>query len=207
MAGRLFKSKTIEQQTSTLQSFMPGGRPFLACGIDQSNMRRMLTGLAVEMKRSEDLMNDITYEHQIDQTTLLIEEWEKALGLPDPCFPFGNSLAERRKACILKLGAYGTQTTKDFIDVGALFGLNITITVGGCYGILPFPCTLPGTLFLYPQDARHHWRIFMTGAVIPCRFPFVTLFPICFSDGRSDILECLFNILKPSTTILEFIYT
>lgn len=206
MAGRLFLDKTIEQHTQTLQSFMPGGRPFLACGVDQSNMRRLLIGLAAEMKRSEDLLNTITYEHEIGQTTLLLEEWERALGLPDPCFPFGDTVAGRRNACIYKLSAYGTQTEQDFIDVGALFGYTISIEQGRCYGMFPYTCLFPIVFFDSPQSAKFHWRIYITGTVIPCKFPFVTLFPLCFSDGRSDVIECLFNTLKPANTILQFIY-
>ena len=206
MAGRLFNDKTVEQQASTLTSFLPGGRPFLSAGLETSKLRQMLLGLAQEMNRVENLMNEITYEHEINQTTLLIEEWERALGLPDDCFPFGQTLEERRKACIMKLGAFGAQTEQDFKDIGTLFGLTITITQGGCYGMFPFNCKLPAALYDYPQTARYRWRIFVTGFITPCRFPFLQLFPICFSDIRSDVLECLFNILRPANTIFEFLY-
>lgn len=205
MAGRLFHDKTVDQQTSTLQSFLPGGRPFLAAGIDIANLRKLLIGLATEMNRVENLMNEITYEHEIDQTTLLIDEWEHALGLPDACFPVATTLEERRQNCIAKL-AFGVQTEADFVQIGKILGLNITITQGSCYGMFPFPCTLPAAIEDFPQSVRFRWRILITGSIIPCRFPFLTLFPICFSDTRVSYVECLFNRLRPANTIFDYVY-
>lgn len=206
MAGRLFKTKTQLEHSTTLASFLPNGRPFLAKGIPQTNLYKLIYGLAAECARAENLLNDITYEHEIGQTTLLIEEWESALGIPDDCFPKATTLAERRRNVLLKLGGLGLQTAKDFIDLAAVFGVTITIDVGRCYGMFPYNCAFPITFMDSPQTARFTWRVNMWNITPPCIFPFVNLFPICFSSGASNIIECFFNKLRPSNTILTFRY-
>lgn len=207
IAGRLFKTKTDSNQQETLASFVPNGRPFLAKRFPQAKLYKLLWGLALECGRAEGLLNDITLEHEIYQTTYLIEEWERALGIPDECIPVGSTIERRRDMVLLKLGAMGLQSEQDWIDFIAILGYTATIRQGTCYGIFPYTCTFPLYIFNQPSDARFDWEITVIGADVPCIFPFSTLFPICFSDNITNILTCLFNKLKPKNTNLRIVYT
>lgn len=205
MVGRLFKTKTVEQQTETLASFLPGGKPFLAKRLPQTTLYKLLYGLAVETARAEGLLNDLTYEHEIGQTSLLISRWEAALGIPDDCFSIEGSLEQRRKNVLLKLGGLGLQTEADFIDLAAVFGMQITIEKGAAYSFFPFNTLFPIEFVDCPATARFTWRIRLSSVTPACIFPFNNLFPVCFSDGFGTIVECFFNKLKPANTDLIFI--
>lgn len=202
---KLFKYRTKEQEADTLASFLPDGRPFLAKRYSGTTLRGLLLGLGQECLRAEGHLNDMTHEHDIRTTTWLIEEWESALGIPDDCIPVANTLEQRRKNVLLKLSALGLQTQKDYEDLAAVLGGTITIEKGGEYGIFPFT-SFPIEFFDAPMTARFTWRIKIYNIDPPCIFPFNNLFPICFSSGISNIIECLFTKLKPYNTDLKFVY-
>ena len=203
MAGKLFRSKSVEDQTTSLASFMPGGRAFLASRIPSSTLRTMLVGLATELYRADNVLNEITYEHQIDTTTSLIEEWESALGIPDHCFVVADTLAERRDNIIIKLRASGVQSEQDFIDLAELLGFTVYITAGADRGV--FPLGFPAYVFDRPQSARFLMITTVETLAIPLTFAYD--FPIRFGTGLDGVLECLFRIVKPANVELAFEYT
>lgn len=202
MAGKLFKSRTVEEQASSLASFMPGGRPFLAARIDGTKLRALLLGLAQELYRADNSLNDITYEHQIDQTTYLIEEWESALGIPGACIPVADTLAERRTNVLLKLKAHGVQTAQDFIDLMGFLGYTITITPGADIGLFALP--FPARFFDRPQTARFTMFVNIITLEFPNVFPLD--FPIAFANNIFAMLECLLDKLRPANVQLSIAY-
>jgi hypothetical protein len=201
MAGRLFKDKTQDEQAQTLSVFMPSGKAFMAAQIDDSKLRALINGLAVEQWRSENLMNDITYEHQIDQTTLLIEEWERALGIPDQCFKTDGMLEVRRQQVIAKLAA-GIQTAEDFIAFALRLGYTIKTTPGRDLGLFPFTGKFPIMFFDRPQTARYYMRITLVTEVYPNVFPLG--FPLPFGPQFGASLTCLLYKLIPANVSLLF---
>lgn len=203
-AGRLFKPKSVEDQTDSLASFMPGGRPFLAARIDQTNLRKLLYGLAFELYRVENTLNDITYEHQIDKTTGLIDQWESALGIPWSCFGNTGTIEERRSNVLLKLKMHGIQTEQDFKDLAALLGYVIDIQHGSDRGIFPFREGFPIYFFDSSMTARFTQIINIYTINLPNVFPLD--FPINFDGDSSRILECLFNKLIPTSVKTIFHY-
>lgn len=203
MAGRLFKAKTTEEQTTSLAAFLPGGRPFLAAKLSSSTLRTLLVGLGTELSRMEGILNDITYEHQIDQTTSLISQWEAALGIPDGCFSVASSLSDRIRNVSVKLGHMSLQTAQDYIDLGALLGYTVRITAGADRGI--FPLAFPAYVFDSPQTARFLMIVTVETVAIPNVFPLS--FQITFSNGFNTIIECVLKHLVPANVQLSFEYT
>ena len=61
-------------------------------------------------------------------TTELLPDWERAWGLPDPCYPDTTTLDERRKMLILQMTLLGEQSRDFFIRMAAWIGHQITIT-------------------------------------------------------------------------------
>jgi len=203
MAGRLFLDKTAEQQAETLKAFLPGGRPFFAAGMDGTKLAALMHGLAVETWRAENLMNDITYEHQIDQTTLLIEEWEKALGIPDECFTTTVSLEQRRKQVIAKLAA-SIQTAEDFVAFASFLGYDITTIPGRDLGLFPFERKFPIMFFDKPVSARYYMLVTIYLDYLPNVFPLN--FPLPFGPEFAEGITCLLNKLIPVNVSLLFAY-
>jgi uncharacterized protein YmfQ (DUF2313 family) len=202
MAGKLFKEKSVEEQTTSLASFMPGGRPFLAARLPSTTLRKLLYGLGEELYRVDSVINDITFEHQ---TTLLIDQWESALGIPDECFPGTGDLATRRTHVLAKLAALGIQTAQDFVDLATLFGYTIEIIPGANRGLFPFSAGFPVYFFDYKATARFTMFIRMTTLTFPNVFTYT--FPLLFEDRSFSIIECLLEHLRPANTDIVWEYT
>jgi len=62
-------------------------------------------------------------------TIELLEDWERAWGLPDPCFsPMPLTIADRHKILLLKMTLLGTPSRKFYTDWAKFLGYNIYIT-------------------------------------------------------------------------------
>jgi uncharacterized protein YmfQ (DUF2313 family) len=61
-------------------------------------------------------------------TTEMLDSWERAWGLPDPCFKEPQSVEERRKLLVLKMTLLGAQSREFFIGVADWLGYPISIS-------------------------------------------------------------------------------
>lgn len=182
----IFDSKTLQECTESLARYHPNGDLFLAKNVPGTNYNKFLRGLSTEICRAQDLL--ITYIEEIlpDQTTLLIEEWESAVGIPDSCFSAEESTSDRRRDILLKLAASGLQTAQDFVDFGKLFG---------------FVDPDPGVVVVTQGVSK--FEIIIT-------FPFSDAeefpleFPIFFGSTTQGILECMYTKLKPANCSITF---
>jgi uncharacterized protein YmfQ (DUF2313 family) len=62
------------------------------------------------------------------QTVEMLDSWERAWGLPDPCwYPHQWSVSERQAILVQRMTILGAQSRQFFIDVAAQLGYTITI--------------------------------------------------------------------------------
>jgi uncharacterized protein YmfQ (DUF2313 family) len=61
-------------------------------------------------------------------TTEMLDSWERAWGLPDPCYPGPFSVEERRHLLVLKYTLLGAQSREFFYGVADFLGYSISIT-------------------------------------------------------------------------------
>lgn len=234
MSDQLIKDKTLEESADGLTSFMPGGRPFLAARLPGTKLRGLLLGLGNELLRAESTLNEMVKEHDIRTTTNLIEEWERALGIPDCCFSGTGTIEERRLHVLTKLASMSVQTAQDFIDLAQLFGFVVEITPGADPGIFPFGSSIQSrenSVFAlgFPSIFNYVDTDIVTSSFLPLRFfadpqtarfsqivtmhvegglnTFALDFAIQFSAGLTNIIVCLFNRLKPANVELIFEFT
>jgi len=191
--------RTKEEQATSLANYLPGGRVFQQKIVAGSNLRNFLKGLSSELLLVDGYLRTYEEETKPDNTVLLLDEWESAVGIPDDCFFGTGSIAERRTHVLVKLASLGVQTEQDFIDLAALFG--ITVTVGPALGFATFPYTFP-MLFLTPTESRFTILITFT-VIITNEFPLT--FPIVFGDPIIGIVQCLFTKLKPANCDIIFV--
>jgi uncharacterized protein YmfQ (DUF2313 family) len=102
----------------------------------------------------------------------LLPEWEKAWGLPDPCFPSATTITERQNMLVLFMTWMGGQS-RDYFKRVARFSTGYEITIGE---FAPFMCgisrvgdtrhmhelTDPSELFRWyigPPEPRFVWTI------------------------------------------------
>lgn len=191
--------RTPEENTQSIANQLPPGGAFGSGNAQGSNLRQFLSGLGIETGRVNGQLDLFRRETLPDETTLLLEEWERAVGIPDTCFKLGGTVEERRQQVLTKLAALGIQTSEDFVQLADDFGLTVTVESGALY--FTFPAELPIILFPDEQTARFTIVVRYT---LPDALSFTYTFPIGFTTDALTIMECLFRKLKPANCDLIF---
>jgi len=199
----IFVANTDNQNAQSLANYLPNGELFRAKKILESDFRKLLNGLTKEFRRAELKLKEMVDEYDISKTVNLLEQWERALGIPDECFNTnGKSIDLRRKYAIAKLALMNIQTRKDFIDLAAYFGYNITIENGDIYS--GFPLKLPILLTSSKKVARY--TMIITFVDIDKFNVFPLTLPFQLGGDETSFLRCLFQKLKPAHIRLLFRY-
>lgn len=192
-----------DKSISRLAQHLPSGPAWEAKIRPESNFYKILRGLVKELSRVEAQIQDVADEHDIDQTLNLLPEWEESVGIPDSCFTTEVSLEQRRTNVKLKLGRLnGTVTNQDFVDIAEILGFEVEIIPGSTFAL--FPLSFPLPFVASPTVARFTMRVQVNNTPPPGVFPIA--FPLIFTGASSNILECVFNILKPAVTVIDFVY-
>lgn len=182
-----------------LARYLPKGRLFEGAFIADSNLRGFLCGLAGELMDAQNYITELEYEYFPNRGTRFIEEWEQALGLPDKCLGRGDTIEERRRDILLKLAASGVQTVDDFVRLGEIFGIELSISNGANHS--SFCTSFPHLFVNNPADARY---------LIVVQLPpegsdgFCYDFCAIFGDVTQNALKCLLEELKPANTRLVY---
>lgn len=199
----LFEPNTKEDNALILAAHMPEGRAWEA-GFDlESNMGKFIAGLAVEFYRLQLLTKELSIEMDIDQTSELLIEWEKSVGIPNSYFNTDETIERRReqvKQLFTNFG--GVQIAEDFVRVAAFFGITITVTAGADVGVFPLP--FPIRFFGNITEVTHTIIIEITDTGASGVF-FPLDFPLDFSTGGATFLQGIFDILAPANVQVIFI--
>lgn len=214
-----FIPNTIEENTQFFANMLPGGQPFEAKNIYDSNLRKLLRAFSIEGFRlqgkiyelsEEDLITvyDITKSSGYDfakGTTNLIEAWESALGIPDECFntkPSELSIEQRRKQVLCKFAKLNLTTEQEWINLAKLFGFDIVI-------IHPSDdSTFDYTFDFYMWDSEKEQRFTMIIRFLNMAAPenvFDCTFDFTFDDSFPFIM-CLFEHAKPANVNIVYEY-
>ena len=195
----LFKCHDLTEHAESIAKFLPGGELFTAAHIPDTVYNDFLRGIGRINLEAEGFLKLFDNELDINTTTAFLEAWEETLGIPDGCFDTNTDLETRRTQVLIKLASLGVQTEQDFVDLAALYGVDIAIVTGDELGI--FPLTFPFFFFDSPKCARNTIVVFYEVAQTNT---FSYTFPLLFGDEAIPTLECLFNRLVPATTMVIF---
>ena len=191
---------SAEEYREALAGLLPTG---LAWPRDpQSTLQRVLASLAVELERIDMRAAQLLAETDPATTSELLPDWERVVGLPDPCVTTEQTVAERRQALEGRLTSVGGQSRRFFIELAARLGYSITIDEFASSGA----ATAAGIPFTGDGWA-HTWRVNVptTVAVTPFRVG-------AGSVGEplrvwsNEVIECQFNRYKPAHTVVLFAY-
>lgn len=169
-----------------------------------STLAALSEALAVEFSRIEQRVNDLLLEVDPLTANEMLSDWERLLGLPDPCNPNPESGDERRAQIIAAIRrTRGGQSRQFFIDLIKSFGFDITITEHR-----PFVAGSPaGDPLENTADWAHTWSVNLEEAAFfyfraglgSAGEPLVTF--------KNDYVQCLLNKLKPAHTFIIFTAT
>jgi hypothetical protein len=190
---------TKSQQALTIANYLPGGSVFGAAKVTGTNIRNLLLAFANELLQADFLISKFRIDIVPDETEHFIDEWEKAVGIPDSCFDGSGTDIERRLAIVVKLASLGIQTDSDFITLAAKFGLVVTVESGAVHGT--FPYELPIKIYATEKIAR------FTIIVRPLTIigeTFIYTFPLTFGTKTLGIVLCIFDKVKPANVDVVF---
>lgn len=192
---------SLEEYTSALQALMPTGQ---AWSRDPGSVQTaVLSAIAAELVQSDSDALSLLKSAFPATTTLMLPEWEAALGLPDDCaIGETDSIALRQNAVVTKLTATGGQTVAYFMAQAKALGYAVTIKEfrQARAGMSSAGCALNGEDWPFvmqvtaPQTTITYARVGTAYAGDPLR------------SWGNKLLECRLNSMAPSHIIIKFVY-
>lgn len=194
MTVKLFQQHTQEEHANALGAYLPDNPMFGGKLRPDSRLRQLLLGLAEQLRVTENNLELYWEQLDINDTVDLIDEWEKAVGIPDTCFFGERSIEIRRRDVLVKLNS-SIQTVEDFENLASLLGANVVVRSGSETNT--FPAVFP--LIFSPEVGTIGDRyIIVVVSLDPPPVFFPLEFPILFPETALTVLKCLFNHLKPA---------
>jgi uncharacterized protein YmfQ (DUF2313 family) len=216
--------RTGDDYAVAFLALLPQGQAWprqIDCTNDETTLVRVHRGLADYWGFVDGRAADLLERESDPRLTIeLLRDWERAWGLPDPCFTEPLSIIDRRNILLLKMTMLGGQSREFFYAVARRLGYGIRITelapymtgisrVGDTRGI--FNPDSPEHFYwqLGPPEIRFHWlvhvdyvrlRRFHTGES-------ETGIDRLLRIGIASDLECLFLRWKPAHTDIVFDYS
>jgi uncharacterized protein YmfQ (DUF2313 family) len=168
----------------------------------ESVIARLAASLAQPFRRVHERFCALLAEATPITTDALLADWERVLGLPDPCAPAAQTVAERRVRVLQRLAAIGGQSRAYYIEIARALGYQIEIEEFRPFlaGIGRAGDPLYGISWRYawrvvaPETTRRYFRSGEGRAGEP------------LSGWGNDILECVIRRLAPAHTVVLFAY-
>lgn len=153
--------------------------------------------LDTALARSNELLREADPRSVLES----LEDWERVYGLPDPCVGPGQSFEVRRAALVAKVDGQGGLSRQYFIDLAARLGYTITIDE-----LTPHSVISPVNHALYGTGVRFTWLVY---APATTNFYHSVSGPVneALSVITNNLLECVFQRLKPAHTTVLFNYS
>jgi uncharacterized protein YmfQ (DUF2313 family) len=166
-----------------------------------SNLYKLLQALADELGRFDDRMEQLKREWDPSLTLEMLPDWERVLGLPDPCITEDQTVDQRRDAVVAKLTLLGGQSRAFFISLAASLGYTITITEfdpfvsGGGHSGDP----------LYDYEWAHTWQVNSAEDTV-VYFDCNSVCSEALASWSNEALECAITDRAPAHTVVNFAY-
>jgi uncharacterized protein YmfQ (DUF2313 family) len=183
---------------------------------DDSTLVKVVNGLCEYWGYVDSRQADILeIESDPRKTVALLPEWERAWGLPDPCFPTVTTIGERQRMLVLYMTWMGGQSRDYFTRLMAWLGFEIKIGEYAPFmaGMSQVGDTRPSPTeqfrwYIGPPEQRFYWfaRVGQVGLVW-----------FRAGSGQAGVdhhlefkipqeLQCLLNRWKPAHTglVMDF---
>lgn len=192
----LIQERTLQEEAGVLRQYLPANPLYSG-----DNLQKILLGLGASWLDYRAFINKLSIEYNINTTEDLISSWEGFVGIPDSCFNIASTIEERRQNVLLKIAGLNVATARQFENIAQILGFSIQVTSG--IEEASFPLTFPAIL-LGAGDLGFTILVKIDSSLKPSGFPLT--FPFEFTGDAPDILQCLFNKIKPANTQVIFKY-
>lgn len=192
-----------------LLAHLPTGMAWDAFRITGKVANRLYSAFAEAYEDAWEALCRLATELDPRTTEQMIDEWERAVSLPDPCLPKYQTLEDRRAWVMWRLSKRRWSTASDWIELAALFGIKIAVTPGW-YVQKPalYPAEYPKRYDLFPKLGR--FRVYINIIDGTCGgYPYggaggATGYPITYGCDNADYdaFKCLIMRVKPANVII-----
>lgn len=166
-----------------------------------AHIDRLLAALAIELHRVDLRADALAGEADTRQTTELLADWERALGLPTTCMAgIEQTDVQRRAALLAQLLAQGGQTPAYFIGLAAAAGYTVTISE-----YTPTRSNMRSNMRTYGAAWAHAWRVNAPASTV-WRFRSNARSGDRLASWGNALLECVIRRHAPAHTIVIFAY-
>lgn len=188
-----FNAPTIDESCVQIAGSIPQGRGWNKKTDPESNIFGLIRSLAHGINLVQQRIQLLVDEFNINNTFDLLTDWETSVGIPDDCLKDLDSLIQRRSAIISRLRKIPVVTKEEFEALAfELIGETAVVTDGWSYDRANnFP------------DAYSRFKMYVQFVDSITGFPYS--FPYPFGRLRNDLVECVFNAVKPANVVVIFV--
>lgn len=202
--------RTIAAYAEALTKLMPRGRAWPEGG--GAIWARLMLALAPEFRRADQRALKLLDEADPRTCAETLPDWERVLGLPDPCTPGDATFNERRDAVVALLRFAGGASIAYFVSLADRLGYAIEVTE-----YRPFACARSSCGHqLEPRRIGSPTMRFVWTVALGNRR--LRYFQVGIGGSQTGIdphlkieratdLECLIARLKPAHTVVVFDYS
>lgn len=167
-----------------------------------TNLSAVIEAEAAALANAE-LMASQVYQAIFPDSGLGLADWERVLGLPDPCLQgVSQTVRQRINAVVSKRRGYGGQTKSFFIGLAKALGYDITITVfrPARAGIARAGDAING------GNWNWTWRVNAPAVTVTHAAAGISGAGDALAAWGNKALECRLTQMKPAESILLFGY-
>lgn len=167
-----------------LRQLHPRGNAMPPLGSDYD---KLLGALAIEFARINGRIDDLVREVTLQGTVELLDLWEIALGLPDPCAIAPLTDDERLASIKSKLAATGGQSVAYLTAIAARYGITMTVVESEPFEV--------GFHRMGDPIGGDEWRFiwYANSSTAP-------------ADEIKALYQCVIQALMPGHTFVVFVY-
>ena len=195
---------SVADYTTALRRLLPRGRVWPTDAVTEQ--AQVIGCLAPTLERIDEAAVDLIADAFPATTTNFVEEWEAALGLPDPCLGPNPTLQQRRDQIVARFVGSGGQSVPSFIAFAAALGFVITVTE---YAPFRVGRSTVGQPLNGPAWA-HGWLVTIVSGAVSADHALFRVSEnrvgdlLASSSTAAAALECEMRRLAPAHTVLLF---
>lgn len=189
----------VDDYTGALAALLPPGDAWRHEGTPLGDLLR---AMSAEMARLDGRCDALLREVDPGAAVELLADWERVLGLPDPCLTEPSTDAQRRLAARTRLTLQGGQSASFYVSLAAQLGYTVTVEDFATEAAA-IAAGIP-----YTGDGwAYTWRVNVSSATA-IRYFRVGSSTVgdALREWGNEQLECLIKRYAPAHTIVLFAY-
>lgn len=195
---------SVDDYTTAFRRLLPRGRVWPTDAV--TAQAQVLGSLAPTMSRLDEDAVDLIADAFPSTTVNFVDEWEAALGLPDPCLGPNPTIEQRRDQIVARFAGAGGQSIPVFVAFAAALGFVIAITE-----YAPFRAGLSRVgQPLSGPDWAFAWKVTILSGATSADHALFRVGqnragdPLASSSSAATALECEMRKMAPAHTVLFF---